>query len=122
MSVSTVRGFRFPFRIGSDGSVAWSEGAEKIRQNVLLVLGTRQGERAMLRQFGTKIASLVHDPNDDVLADLIRNQARDALLAWEPRILITHASTQQNEGELQLTLTYVVIPEARSERLVIPLA
>ena len=75
----------------------------------------------MLRQFGTRIASLVHDPNDDVLADLIRNQARDALLSWEPRILITQAEVQSNEGELRLT-TYLVVPESRSERMVIPLA
>lgn len=122
MTDTTIRGFQFPFRIAPGGGVAWSEAAAKIRQNVLLILGTRIGERAMLRQFGTRIASLVHDPNDDVLADLIRNQARDALLSWEPRILITQAEVQSNEGELRLTLTYLVVPESRSERMVIPLA
>jgi phage baseplate assembly protein W len=118
----TTTGLRFPFRIGPDGGLSTVSGAEKIRQNVLLILGTRQGERAMLRNFGTKIASLVHDPNDDVLGQMIRDQAREALLTWEPRILITNAQLQQNEGTLQLTLTYVVVPESRAERMVIPLA
>jgi uncharacterized protein len=122
MTESTVQGLKFPFRISPAGGVAWSSADDKIRQNVLMILGTRKGERAMLREFGTKIASLVHDPNDDVLADLIRNQAREALLAWEPRILITGAEVFRNEGELRLVLTYLVVPESRSERMVIPLA
>jgi phage baseplate assembly protein W len=117
-----VQGLQFPFRIGPGGGLSMIAGAEKIRQNVLLILGTRQGERPMLRNFGTKIASLVHDPNDDVLAQIIRDQAREALLVWEPRILITNAQLEQNQGELRLTLTYVVVPESRAERMVIPLA
>lgn len=119
---SNVSGIGFPFRFGPQGGLTKASGPEKIRQNVLMILGTRWGERAMLRDFGTKIASLVHDPNDDVLAELIRNQARDALLNWEPRILITNAAVEQNGAELRLTLTYVVIPESRTERMVIPLA
>ena len=117
-----VNGFRFPFRIDSNGGVATASGPEKLRQNILLILGTRQGERAMLRQFGTKIAALVHDPNDQVLGQMIRDQAREALLNWEPRVLITNAAVEQSEGELRLTLIYVVLPETRTERLVIPLA
>ena len=43
----------------------------------------------MLRDFGTRLRSLVHDPNDDVLADIAEKQAREALLRWEPRIVVT---------------------------------
>jgi uncharacterized protein len=118
-----LKGFGFPLRIDpAQGGFGWASGVDKIRENILLILGTRWGERPMLRDFGTKIASLVHDPNDDVLAQVIRDQARDALLNWEPRILITNASVQQNEGELTLVLTYIVMPDSRAERMVIPLA
>lgn len=117
-----ISGLKFPFRFAADGGLSLSAGAEKLRQNVMLILGTRHGERAMLRDFGTKIASLVHDPNDDVLGDLIRNQARDALLNWEPRVLVTDSEIRHREGELTLTLTYVVVTESRAERMVIPLA
>jgi len=118
----TVHGLKFPFRFEASGGLATAEASAKIRQNVMLILGTRQGERAMLRQFGTRIASLVHDPNDDLLADLIKNQARDALLTWEPRVLVTASDVTRRDGELTLTLTYLVVTESRAERMVIPLA
>lgn len=118
-----LKGLAFPLRVdAAQGGFGLATGAEKIRENILLILGTRRGERPMLRDFGTKIASLVHDPNDDVLAQIIRDQVRDALLSWEPRILITNASVQRNEAELTVVLTYILIPESRAERMVIPLA
>lgn len=118
-----VKGIKFPFRIDpSTGGVATADGDAKIRQNILMVLGTRLGERVMLRNFGTRIASLVHDPNDDVLADIIKTEVTEALLQWEPRVLVTSARVEQNEGELRLILIYVVLPESRAERMVIPLA
>ena len=105
--VDDVSGFGFPFRIDPQtGGVAWSSGEEKIRQNVMLVLGTRLGERPMLREYGTQLHALVREPNDGVLADLVRTQARQALLRWEPRVMITDASVQQTEDELHLRLGY----------------
>jgi phage baseplate assembly protein W len=103
-----VQGFGFPFQIDPrTGGVAWSRGRDKIRQNVRIILETRQGERPMLRDFGSRIPSLVHDINDDVLADIARRQAQEALLQWEPRVLITDLATQQDEGEVQLRIRYV---------------
>jgi phage baseplate assembly protein W len=59
-----IRGMSFPFRIDPvSGRVAMSEGRTKIQQNVRLILGTRIGERPMLRDFGTRLPSLVHEPN-----------------------------------------------------------
>jgi phage baseplate assembly protein W len=117
-----IRGFAFPFRFDDrTGSVTTVTGSEKIRQNIVLILGTRMAERPMMRDFGTRLAALVHDPNDDVLADLIRNQVRNALLQWEPRVLVTGARVEQREGLLKLFLTYVMIQESRTERMVVPL-
>ena len=117
----TIRGFGFPFRIEPSGGVAARDGAAKIRQNIMVMLGTRLGERPMLRNFGTRIASLVHDPNDDVLADLIRTEITEAILMWEPRVLVSSARVEQVEGMLRLFVTYAVLSEGRSERMVIPL-
>jgi uncharacterized protein len=116
-----IRGFAHPFRIGPGGGVAQREGAAKIRQNIMLLLGTRVGERPMLRNFGTRIASLVHDPNDDVLADIIRTEVSEAILLWEPRVLVSEARVEQSEGMLRLFITYAVLAEGRAERMVIPL-
>ena len=102
-----IRGFGFPFRIDPQtGGVAWASGDQKIRQNVMLVIGTRRGERPMLREFGSQLHTLVHSPNDQVLADLLRTQARHALLQWEPRVIITEALVAQTEDSLHLRLDY----------------
>ena len=117
-----VKGLAFPFRIDSaTGGVAWTSGKDKIRQNVGLILGTRQGERPMLRDFGTKIPSLVHDPNDDVLATAVREQILAALLRFESRVLGTNVVTERQEGELRVRVNYLFVEEGMSDTLVIPL-
>jgi phage baseplate assembly protein W len=70
-AIDIARGPTIPFRIGADGRVGFTEGTDKVRQNLRVVLGTRLGERIMQRDFGTRLASLVHDPNDEALAALV---------------------------------------------------
>ncbi len=117
-----VHGIQFPFRIDpKTGGVATASGQEKIRQNMRVVLGTRTGERPMLRDYGTRIHSLVHNPNDNVTAELIRQQAQEALLRWEPRVLVTGAQVVQEEGELRLQLNYVYTHAPIAEQMIVPL-
>ncbi|MBZ4332970.1 MULTISPECIES: GPW/gp25 family protein [unclassified Corallococcus] len=102
-----IRGFGFPFRIDSQtGGVSWAQGDQKIRQNVMLIIGTRRGERPMLREFGSQLHALTQSPNDQALAELIRTQARHALLQWEPRVVIADATVAQTEDTLHLRLNY----------------
>ena len=130
-----VTGFAFPFRIDpAGGGVARTSGADKIRDNIRVILATRLGERVMLRDYGTRVASLVHDPNDDALAVLIRREVQEALLAWEPRVLVTALSVDRGSGStsaggsgdpdatLQLRLEYTLSNEAATDRLVVTLA
>ena len=119
-----IRGFAFPFRIDpASGGVAQAEGLDKIRQNVRVLLGTRTGERPMLPTYGTPLAGLVQDPNDDVLADAAQSLVQKALLRWEPRILLTGASIGRHEGEVHMRLDYVFsgLPQASSS-MILPLS
>ncbi len=118
--IEDVRGAAFPFRIDPEtGAVAWASGHKKIRQNIRIILGTRHGERPMLRQFGSRVHSLVHDVNDDVLADLVQRQAQQALLQWEPRVLIIDSQVDQSEGELRLRLRYRHTTEPVADEVVL---
>ena len=123
-SFDDVRGLSFPFRIDQEtGGIAMTSGDDKIRENVRLILGTRAEERPMLRQFGTRLRSLVHDPNDDVLADIAEKQARESLLRWEPRIVVTDSQIERDpdDGLLQIRLTYVHMNEQVAGQAVVPL-
>lgn len=120
--IERVKGMAFPFRIDPvTGGVALARGPDKIRQNVRLILGTRLGERPMLREFGTRLPSLVHDPNDAVLADLAQRQAKEALLQWEPRILVAETRVEQSEGELRMRLSYIHVNEPVADQLTLPM-
>ncbi|MCA1568389.1 MAG: GPW/gp25 family protein [Acidobacteria bacterium] len=122
MNDDDVKGFAFPFRIDpATGRVELKAGREKIRQNIRVILSTRRGERPMLRDFGTQIPALVHDPNDDVLGDIVQKQAREALLQWEPRVLVMDSTVEHFEGELRLRLSYIHANEPMKEDLIIPI-
>jgi phage baseplate assembly protein W len=120
--MSEADGIAFPFRIDPEtGGVAWASGMEKIRQDVRILLGTRHGERPMLRDFGTRIHSLVHEPNDEVLSDLLRKQAHEALAQWERRIIVTRAAIARSGGELRLIINYLHTDAPISAEMSIPL-
>jgi phage baseplate assembly protein W len=120
--IDDIAGFAFPFAIDpSTGGVSWAFGSDKIRQNIRLILGTRAGERPMLREYGTRIHSLVHDPNDDVMAELLKTQAQQALLQFEPRVMVTQTNVVQSEGEVRMQVSYTHTTEAVADLLTIPL-
>lgn len=117
-----VRGPAFPFAIDpATGSVAWTSGAKKLAENVRLILTTRYGERPMNRDFGTRIHSLVHEPNDGGLARLVSQQAREALMQLEPRIIVTDVRLQQVGPELTLELHYVLADSPQAEIMYVQL-
>jgi hypothetical protein len=121
--ISDVAGPGYPFQIDPNtGGVAWATGTDKLRQNIQLILGTRYGERPMNRNFGTRIHTLVHDPNDGVLASLLQSQVQQNLMQFEPRILVTHTSLTQSEGEVQMVVNYTYTTEPVADQLILPLS
>src|SRR4051812_1310287 len=115
--MSDVTGLAFPFRINGTGGLAMASGADKLRQNIRTIIATRFGELPMLRGYGTRIHSLVHDPNDDALTVLVRKQLQESLLAWEPRVLITNISFEQSADSLSVRLDYTFTDQTVTDSL-----
>src|SRR5215216_6279841 len=117
------KGAAFPFRVDArTGGIAWESGTEKIRDDLRVLIGTRLGERPMLRDFGTRIHSLVHELNDDVTADILRRQAHEAVVQWERRVVVTRAQVERREAELRLILNYIHTDRPVSGQMVVPVA
>jgi phage baseplate assembly protein W len=117
------KGPAFPFRFDpATGGVAWTGGSQKIRDDLRILLGTRLGERPLLRDFGTRLHSLVHEANDEVTADLLRKQAHEAVVRWERRVLVTRARIDQEDGELRLILNYIHADRPIASEMIVPLA
>jgi phage baseplate assembly protein W len=80
------RGWPFPVGLVPGRLRTFQGGDEKIRQSIWLILATAPGERQMLPEFGCGIHDLVFEANTAALRGLVREQVRDALTRWEPRI------------------------------------
>jgi phage baseplate assembly protein W len=108
------RGFAFPFRIDPiAGGVAWAEGREKLRDNVMHILQTNPGERAMRRDYGGGLRDLVQDPHDEVLLALAQHRITRALADGEPRVQIQQVNIGAGTDEAKATLVAEIAYQVR---------
>ena len=91
-------GLAFPLQITDTGGVALVSGKELIRQSIKIILGTTQGTRYFLGEFGSQIEKVLFQPNDEVLQSLLQTMIREALKTWEPRIAVTTITFEKSVG------------------------
>jgi phage baseplate assembly protein W len=116
-----VLGFSLPFRINSAGSVAWGNGSEKLKENLIHILLTGTGERVMRRDYGGGIRQLVHDPNNEALRAIVQHQIAKSVGRWEPRVQLQDVVVTQEGGTLMITLRYVVRRTRQPQSLSVPI-
>ena len=76
-------------------------GVEKIHDSIYNILSTHIGERFMMPEFGSKLHTLIFEPNNAVFADLADFYIRDALGKWEKRIEVTNVEVKiMEEGNI----------------------
>ena len=120
------KGISFPPRLGDDGRVAWSSGAENIREAIRVILSTDPGERLMLPRFGGGLRRFLFEPNTAATRRLIEERVRNALILWEPRIRLDAVSVEPDPGDPSVavvTIRYRLVSDGRQEStsLAIPL-
>ena len=121
--MTEISGAAFPFGIDPQtGSVAVAKGSRKLADNIRLILGTRIGERPMVRQFGSPIKSLLQEPNDGALGRLITRYARETLIALEPRAQILDTRFESKGGEATLYIRYAASDRPEAQILLVPLS
>lgn len=82
-----------------------------INESIYRILNTRIGERCGELSFGSRLAELVFEPNDNTLMGIAKRFITDALETWEPRIRIINVVVEQDYDNhtLKATVTYVTI-------------
>jgi phage baseplate assembly protein W len=96
------RGWRFPIRVTSAGGIAMSEGEEKVRQSIEIILATSPGEYPMSPDFGCGVHDLVLEANTEALHGLATQRVRDALVRNEPRIDVLDVRARSGSDDAQL--------------------
>ncbi len=130
------RGLKFPIQIDkgtggfacSAGPVPYytpgiAEDLEKIRGSIEHILTTPVGTRYYNPTFGSNLRSLVFEPNDLILPDLIRVNTVEALELWEPRVNVLGIDIRQDEfmeTKLLCNIYYQIIKYNIEDNLVYP--
>jgi phage baseplate assembly protein W len=104
------RGWAFPVCLEPSGQISLAEYEEDIRQSILLILETGQGERVMRPDFGAGLPALVFEPLNTTTMALARHRVERALIAWEPRIdnILVQVRAEHSLGRLAITIQYRV--------------
>ena len=116
------RGWKFPVAVAK-GSIVASGGDEKIRESILIILGTSKGERVMRPEFGCGINDLVFEVNNTATTTLVAYHVKEALLKWEPRIEVLNVFVSPDEEKrhrLNIEIDYEVKLTNSKANLVYP--
>jgi phage baseplate assembly protein W len=104
-------GWKYPVKIDIDRKIALSRHDEDIKEAIRIILGTAKGERVMHPDFGCGIHELVFAPINMTTITQVKNNVREALVKYEPRIDLLRvevSSERSDEGQLLVSIDYVV--------------
>lgn len=114
------RGISFPPRVGGDGRVTWSAGADNITDAIKVILQTDQNERLRLSTFGGGLGPLLFEPNTITTQRLLQERILNALSAWEPRISVQAVDVEADPNDPQAaiaTIQYKLVATQASQQL-----
>ena len=104
------KGIGFPFT-ADGGDLAMAAHHESIQQSIWLILSTARGERIMRPDFGCRIHDYLFSVNNAGTIGKIEAAVREALLRWEPRIVVLEvnvSSVPDNMTALLIDIEYRV--------------
>ncbi|MEU2258420.1 GPW/gp25 family protein [Nocardia xishanensis] len=92
-------GWAFPPTLEPNGTPTMVTHSDDVRQAIMIILGTDPGERVMRPDFGAGLSTFVFEPVSPTTMTRIRNQVRDALIDWEPRIDVLDVAVTPDPNE-----------------------
>jgi uncharacterized protein len=116
------QGVSFPPRLGSDGRLAWSVGAENVRESLRVILSTDPGERVMLPAFGAGLRTFLFEPNTPATHRLIEERVAQAVARWEPRVRVERIEVRPDPHQprrADVTLTYALVATGERGRVAV---
>jgi uncharacterized protein len=115
------RGIAFPLQL-SGGQIGMNAFDDQVRQSMLLILRTAQGERVMRPEFGAGLDGLAFEPMDAVTVGLVKHRVTETLQRFEHRIdvLAVTVEAKPYEGRLEAFIQYRVRRTDSVNNLVYP--
>jgi phage baseplate assembly protein W len=98
------KGFAFPLQVDERGAIARASQQEKVRQSILVILGTQHGDRVMRPGLGANLRSLAFASNNRATANLAQHYIEEALATWEPRIRLDEITVENDIANRRLVI------------------
>lgn len=95
-------------RLGATGFLSAS-GVALVRSCIRQIVGTRRGELRWRPQFGTLLEKHKHKPNNEALEELIKDEIKNALATFEPRLNKIDLSVNRDGSTIVVSITWNVI-------------
>lgn len=115
-------GFPFPLA-AADGEITPRSDEAKIRESIYVILMTRQGERPLRPEFGSRIWDFVFELPGETCRNLMCNEIVQAVDQWEHRVEDVQARVDDSEislGKLVVHVSYTIRATNRPDNLVFP--
>jgi Bacteriophage baseplate protein W len=116
-------GWAFPPALEPDGTSRQAVYEEDIKQAIRIILGTNPGERIMRPTFGAGLRQFVFEPVNVTTMTLVRTRVEEALVDWEPRIVVdgvTVTTDERTRNVLNIEVAYRVRTTNAVQNLVYP--
>jgi phage baseplate assembly protein W len=115
------RGWTFPVE-PEPAALTYTEGPEKVRQSIAIILDTDPGERIMRPTFGCGLRRYLMQPNTVATRSSIKFDVERALGAFEPRIQVTEVIVDPGEDPalVYIGISYIHVRDSRPGNLVFP--
>ncbi len=115
-------GFSFPINVNVQGSVQLSNNTPNLEESIIIILATKLGERLYRPNFGSRLSELVFEPMNTKTLLTIRLYVEEALLTWEPRIVINNILTipDPSTGRVEIEIIYTPNDTYEMRSLVYP--
>jgi phage baseplate assembly protein W len=104
-------GWAFPVAVNEYGNISLSYFEKSIAESVRIILSTSKGERVMRPDFGCEINELVFAPNNATTHNLLCHYVEEALVKWEPRIIVEKVEAyadEEDEARINIHLEYQI--------------
>lgn len=98
-----------PFQGGRGGRFKLGATKEVVRSSIILILGTPIGSYIMHPTFGSLLQSVLFEPNDRILAQLVKQYVIEAVETWEKRVKPLDVGVFQDGNNMDIHLRYVLL-------------
>lgn len=85
----------------------------------MCILATRKGERVCVPEFGTRLHSLLFQPNDAVTRGLVKQAVVEDVARWEKRVRVNDVRMLSNDHTIQVYVSYEIISNATLDSVAI---